>query len=146
MLPINRKLVNLDELGAKPKLPRNPDYERGLKDAIIWVVKNAEAYKPELLAVNMVDEGRQRGIRVDEEKLSERLGIPVVSTAVWGTRSLCGGTRRAMKGDNHNTVITKLTVGAMKKATIKFHGVVSIPHTQATATGIYNTRATFSKV
>jgi ferrous iron transport protein B len=39
-----------------------------------------ELEKPLVLCLNMVDEARRKGIEIDEEKLSEILGVPVVST------------------------------------------------------------------
>ncbi len=39
-----------------------------------------ELGRPILLVLNMMDEARRRGMQINTQKLSERLGIPVVET------------------------------------------------------------------
>ncbi|MDY0004083.1 MAG: ferrous iron transport protein B, partial [Polyangia bacterium] len=53
---------------------------KNLRRSLVIALQIAGFGVPMAMAVNMVDEARKRGIRVDEEVLSERLGIPVVST------------------------------------------------------------------
>jgi ferrous iron transport protein B len=44
------------------------------------VLEVIELGRPVLLVLNMMDEARRRGIQINSQKLSERLGIPVVET------------------------------------------------------------------
>ena len=44
------------------------------------VLEVIEQGKPILLVLNMVDEARRRGMQINSQKLSQRLGIPVVET------------------------------------------------------------------
>ena len=39
-----------------------------------------ELGRPILLVLNMMDEARRRGIQINTQKLSQRLGVPVVET------------------------------------------------------------------
>lgn len=39
-----------------------------------------ELGRPILVVLNMMDEARRRGIQINTQKLSERLGVPVVET------------------------------------------------------------------
>ena len=44
------------------------------------VLEILELKRPVLVVLNMMDEARRRGIQVNSQKLSERLGVPVVET------------------------------------------------------------------
>lgn len=53
---------------------------KNLKRVLAITLQLAEMGLPMALALNMADEARMRGIHIDRQKLSEELGIPVVST------------------------------------------------------------------
>ena len=53
---------------------------KNLRRSLVIALQVAGFGVPMVMAVNMVDEARKRGIRVDEALLAARLGIPVVST------------------------------------------------------------------
>lgn len=53
---------------------------KNLRRSLMIALQVAGFGVPMVMAVNMVDEGRKRGIRVDEDRLAKLLGIPVVST------------------------------------------------------------------
>ncbi len=44
------------------------------------VMEMIELGRPVLLVLNMMDEARRRGMQINTQKLSQRLGIPVVET------------------------------------------------------------------
>ena len=44
------------------------------------VLEMIELGRPILLVLNMMDEARRRGIQINTQKLSQRLGVPVVET------------------------------------------------------------------
>jgi len=51
-----------------------------LKLHLSLVLEVIEQGKPILLVLNMMDEARRRGMQINTEKLSQRLGIPIVET------------------------------------------------------------------
>ena len=53
---------------------------KNLRRSLLIAVELAESGIPFVLAVNMMDEARARGIDVDATRLGERLGVPVVTT------------------------------------------------------------------
>ncbi len=53
---------------------------KNLERTLLLAVQVAEMEIPFVLCLNMMDEALARGLSVDEEKLAERLGVPVVST------------------------------------------------------------------
>ncbi len=53
---------------------------KNLSRALLLTLEMAEMNLPVVLALNMADEARSRGIEIDARRLSERLGVPVVST------------------------------------------------------------------
>src|SRR5262249_43173036 len=53
---------------------------KNLQRTLLLAAQVAEMEIPFVLCLNMMDEARARGIAVREELLSERLGVPVVST------------------------------------------------------------------
>jgi ferrous iron transport protein B len=53
---------------------------KNLDRALSLALQLAEMEIPYLVCLNMVDEARERGIRVDADKLAERLGVEVVPT------------------------------------------------------------------
>jgi ferrous iron transport protein B len=53
---------------------------KNLRRSLLLSLELAEAGVPLVLALNMADEARNRGIEVDDERLSQILGVPVVST------------------------------------------------------------------
>jgi ferrous iron transport protein B len=61
---------------------------------------------PAVLLLNMEDEARRLGIRIDVQKLSELLGVPVVLMA-------------AKKGDGHARAMAALTQGVARSTTAK---------------------------
>lgn len=54
---------------------------KNLKRSLLLTLTLAEAGIPMVLALNMIDEAEKRGYYIDEKKLSEILGIPVVKSA-----------------------------------------------------------------
>ncbi len=71
---------------------------KNLQRSLVIALQLAGFGVPMAMAVNMVDEGRLRGIRVDERLLAARLGIPVVSTVATeghGVRALRGALEEA---------------------------------------------------
>ncbi len=67
---------------------------KNLRRALLISLQLAEMGVPFLLDLNMDDEARQRGVRIDAQRLSEILGVEVVSTVA--TRRL--GLDRLVKG------------------------------------------------
>jgi len=53
---------------------------KNLRRSLLLTLQLAEYGVPMLLDVNMMDEARQRGIRIDMQKLSGMLGVPVTGT------------------------------------------------------------------
>ena len=78
--------------------------------------------RPILLVLNMMDEARRRGMQINTQKLSERLGIPVVETVAvrhsgienlmnaldQGKYSIPHTERSGLNGDNHHKITTIL--------------------------------------
>ncbi len=56
------------------------DVATNLKLHLGLVLEMIELKRPVLLVLNMMDEARRRGIQINTQKLSQRLGIPVVET------------------------------------------------------------------
>src|ERR1700693_3616234 len=53
---------------------------KNLERTLLLAVQVSEMEIPFVLCLNMMDEALARGLAVDEERLAERLGVPVVST------------------------------------------------------------------
>lgn len=53
---------------------------KNLRRALVLTLELAEMGMPVVLALNMQDEARSRGVRVDRTRLEEILGVPVVET------------------------------------------------------------------
>ncbi len=59
---------------------------KNLRRTLLLTVQLAEMGVPLVLALNMMDEAGARGVRVESERLSQRLGLPVLQTvAITGT-------------------------------------------------------------
>ena len=109
--------------------------EEGQQDAFLCVVdatnlklhlglvlEMIELGRPMLLVLNMVDEARRRGMQINTQKLSERLGVPVVETVAvrrsgienlmnvldQGKYALPHTELTGLKGDAHQKVETLL--------------------------------------
>lgn len=53
---------------------------KNLRRALFLAIQLAEMGIPFILNLNMMDEARSRGVEIDEERLEQRLGVPVVSS------------------------------------------------------------------
>ena len=109
--------------------------EEGQQDAFLCVVDatNLDLHlglglemialgRPILLVLNMMDEARRRGMQINTQKLSERLGIPVVETVAvrhsgienlmnaldQGKYSIPHTELSGLNGDNHHKISTIL--------------------------------------
>ena len=109
--------------------------EEGQQDAFLCVVdatnlklhlglvlEMIELGRPVLLVLNMMDEARRRGMQINTQKLSERLGIPVVETVAvrnsgienlmnaldQGKYSIPHTELSGLTGDNHHKITTIL--------------------------------------
>ncbi|QIC74572.1 ferrous iron transporter B [Acinetobacter indicus] len=109
--------------------------EEGQQDAFLCVVdatnlklhlglvlEMIELGRPMLLVLNMMDEARRRGMQINTQKLSERLGVPVVETVAvrrsgienlmnaldQGKYALPHTELTGLKGDTHQKVETLL--------------------------------------
>ncbi|NNG81573.1 ferrous iron transporter B [Acinetobacter sp. ANC 5378] len=109
--------------------------EEGQQDAFLCVVdatnlklhlglvlEMIELGRPILLVLNMMDEARRRGMQINTQKLSERLGIPVVETVAvrnsgienlmnaldQGKYSIPHTELSGLTGDNHHKITTIL--------------------------------------
>lgn len=109
--------------------------EEGQQDAFLCVVdatnlnlhlglvlEMIELGRPILLVLNMMDEARRRGMQINTQKLSERLGIPVVETVAvrnsgienlmnaldQGKYSIPHTELSGLNGDNHHKITTIL--------------------------------------
>lgn len=86
------------------------------------VLEMIELGRPILLVLNMMDEARRRGMQINTQKLSERLGIPVVETVAVrnaGIESLMNALDKGkyalphtelsgLTGNNHQKIATIL--------------------------------------
>ena len=61
---------------------------RNLRRALMLTSQIAEFKLPMILVLNMIDEARARGVNVDAEGLSERLGVPVIEAVAPEGRGL----------------------------------------------------------
>lgn len=86
-----RELVLLRRIGAVLLVIDSKNMRRGL----MLAMQLAEFSVPVVVALNMVDEALQRGIRVDATRLSRLLGVPVVPTVAAEGRGL-GALKRAI--------------------------------------------------
>jgi ferrous iron transport protein B len=71
---------------------------KNLRRALLLTLQLAALDRPMVLVLNMMDELEERGGRIDREKLSELLGVPVVATIAprnYGTRELIEAMPRA---------------------------------------------------
>lgn len=67
---------------SKPSLVVNVIDASNLKRCLYLTFQLMEMRIPLVVNLNMIDLARKRGIEIDSEKLSERLGIPVVVTSI----------------------------------------------------------------
>lgn len=93
-----------------------------LKLHLSLVLEMIELGRPMLLVLNMMDEARRRGMQINTQKLSERLGVPVVETVAvrrsgienlmnaldQGKYALPHTELTGLKGDAHQKVETLL--------------------------------------
>src|SRR5690554_1546555 len=93
-----------------------------LKLHLRLVLEMIELGRPMLLVLNMMDEARRRGMQINTQKLSERLGVPVVETVAvrrsgienlmnaldQGKYALPHTELTGLKGDAHQKVETLL--------------------------------------
>ena len=70
---------------------------KNLRRGLTLALQLAELEVPLVVALNMSDEARQRGIRVDADALARLLGVPVVPTVATEGRGL-GQLRRSLSG------------------------------------------------
>ncbi len=68
---------------------------KNLRRGLVLAYQLAELETPVVVALNMIDEAVQRGLRLDAEQLSRRLGVPVIPTAAVEARGLAT-LRRAL--------------------------------------------------
>lgn len=61
---------------------------KNLRRSLILTSQMAEMGVPMVLALNMADEARSVGIQIDVQKLSQRLGVPVVETVATEKRGM----------------------------------------------------------
>ena len=61
---------------------------KNLRRSLILTSQMAEMGVPMVLALNMADEAKSAGIRIDAKKLSERLGVPVIETVATEKRGI----------------------------------------------------------
>jgi len=84
-------------LQEKPDLIALVADGKNLRKSLLLATQLAEFGRPLVLNINMVDEVLQRGIRLDEKKLSSLTGIPVTSTVALEGKGV-GSFRRALSG------------------------------------------------
>ena len=99
--------VTLDIIGENPDatIVQVAD-AKNLQRALLLTLQLIELRRPMLLVLNMLDELDERGGRIDAERLSEILGIPVIKTVALrnqGTAELISSLDRARIGrlDGH---------------------------------------------
>jgi ferrous iron transport protein B len=112
-----RKAVLIDTPGTNSLIPMSEDErvtrdilleEEGLKVIQVGDAKNlrralgitlqlAEMEKPVVLVLNMADEAKERGIAIEQERLSETLGIPVFSTVATRRKGIEGLTKSLLE-------------------------------------------------
>ncbi|NNH00439.1 ferrous iron transporter B [Acinetobacter sp. ANC 5414] len=113
--------------------------EEGQQDAFLCVVdatnlklhlglvlEMIELGRPVLLVLNMMDEARRRGMQINTQKLSERLGIPVVETVAVrnsGIENLMNALDQGKYSTPH-TELSGLTGNNHQKVTTILHDVV----------------------
>ncbi len=74
---------------------------KNLARSLPFTLQLAELGRPLVVALNMVDEAERRGVQVDAEALSSRLGVevvPVVAVEGWGVGALGCAIARAKSG------------------------------------------------
>ncbi len=71
--------VLLDKQGAIRAVIQVAD-AKNLRRALLLTLQLAELGVPMVLNLNMADEARARGVQIDTQKLSERLGLEIVTT------------------------------------------------------------------
>ena len=132
-LPSGRLVRVLDLPGAYSLDATSPDEaitrdvvqgkieEEGHQDAFVCVVdatnlklhlglvlEMIELGRPILVVLNMMDEARRRGMQINTQKLSERLGVPVVET-VAVRRSGIEGLLQALETEKYAVPCTEMT-------------------------------------
>ncbi|UCE65198.1 MAG: ferrous iron transport protein B [Candidatus Zixiibacteriota bacterium] len=87
--------VSEDEIVTRDLLLLNPDSRiicvadsKNLKRGLVLLSQLAEFGRKVILALNMADEAKLTGINIDNDRLAEILGIPVVSTVATQRRGI----------------------------------------------------------
>lgn len=92
-----------------------------------FVLEVMQLGRPMILALNMMDAARQRGIRIDVAELKRRLGIEVVETVAVQR----GGARQLIERLDHDAVVPASPAGGDLHAQVRalLDATVSIPDT-----------------
>ncbi|NIR47738.1 ferrous iron transport protein B [candidate division KSB1 bacterium] len=93
-------------LNERPRLVVQVADAKNLRRALFLSVQLAEMGIPFILNLNMMDEAGSRGIDLDEQKLSEILGVPVIKSVAIHKRGLLGLVNEIQNG----TQPSKLTL------------------------------------
>ena len=73
---------------GSPKVIIQVADSKNLRRSLILTSQLAEMGVPMVLALNMADEAKSAGIRIDRKKLAKRLGVPVVETVATEKRGM----------------------------------------------------------
>lgn len=82
------------------------------------VLEMIELGRPMLIVLNMMDEARRRGMQINTQKLSERLGLPVVETV-------------AVRNSGIEALLSALDQGKYEKPHTELNGLTGSHHEQA---------------
>ncbi len=82
------------------------------------VLEMIELGRPMLIVLNMMDEARRRGMQINTQKLSERLGLPVVETV-------------AVRNSGVEALLNALDQGKYEKPHTELNGLTGSHHEQA---------------
>ena len=82
------------------------------------VLEMIELGRPMLIVLNMMDEARRRGMKINTQKLSERLGLPVVETV-------------AVRNSGVEALLNALDQGKYEKPHTELNGLAGSHHEQA---------------
>ena len=82
------------------------------------VLEMIELGRPMLIVLNMMDEARRRGMQINTQKLSERLGLPVVETV-------------AVRNSGVEALLSALDQGKYEKPHTELNGLTGSHHEQA---------------
>ena len=84
-------------LDEKPDIIAQVADGKNLRKSLLLTLQLAEFGTPLILDINMMDEAAQRGIRIDRERLSSLLGVPVTETVATEGKGV-GSFRKALTG------------------------------------------------